>query len=66
MRKPERIKDVLHKLGVIWMKSPDLRFFQLLTSLGLQDGDMFYLEDDELERHLNKHINRLYGKKMSW
>lgn len=54
-RNPERIPRLLTMLGQVWMENPDLRFFQLLNSLGFLsvkgDGtieDPFYLEDDEI------------------
>jgi hypothetical protein len=54
-RNPDRIPKILTLMGQVWMENPDLRFFQLLTSLGFLepkgDGtieDPFYLEDDEI------------------
>ena len=58
MRDPNRIKLLLEKLEKVWMKSPDLRFGQLLENL-ISDRDhnsccIFYLEDEMLENELDK------------
>ena len=53
MRNPERIDRILALIGKAWKSSPDMRFFQLLTAMGL-DGDLFYYEDDDLEQWLKK------------
>ena len=53
MRNPERIDRILELIGKAWKSSPDLRFFQLLTAMGL-DGDLFYYEDDDLEQWLKE------------
>jgi uncharacterized protein YihD (DUF1040 family) len=61
-RNPDRIPKILTLLGQVWMKEPDMRFFQLLTHLGFLepqgDGtieDPFYKEDDEI-------LNAVYNK----
>ena len=53
MRNPERIDRILELIGKAWKSSPDLRFFQLLTVMGL-DGELFYYEDDDLEQWLKE------------
>ena len=53
MRNPERIDRILNLIGKVWKKSPDLRFFQLITSMGFS-GDLFYYEDDEFEQWLKE------------
>lgn len=56
-RNPDRIPKLLTMLGQVWTENPNLRFFQLLTTLGFLlptgDGtieDPFYEEDDEIMR----------------
>lgn len=56
MRDPARIKRILGKLQEYWRIYPDLRFFQSLYSITRTTGDMFYLEDDEFEKQLDKAI----------
>ena len=53
MRDPKRIPEVLAELERYWEKRPDLRFFQLLSSIPLDNApkDLFFYEDDKfLER----------------
>ena len=63
-----RIEKVLWQVRDYWRGNPDLRFFQLLEVLKQQilrhkasgnnlyepDGDLFYFEDDELLKTLQK------------
>lgn len=55
MRDEERIARIAEKLAKVWELEPDLRFFQLLSAIPLKDvcGDLFYYEDDALERSLD-------------
>jgi hypothetical protein len=56
VRDPSRIDRILEKLGREWKKFPDMRLGQLLFVLMTvwDDGkDVFYYEDDRLERALN-------------
>ncbi len=67
-RRPERIDKVLACLEKYWRRNPDLRFFQLLEALKQQilrrkdsgnnlfepADDLFYFEDDELLKILQK------------
>lgn len=64
MRNPERIPRMLAKLQAQWENYPDMRFFQLLSMLGLmesleQDGlvvgikDPFHVEDEAVEKNLD-------------
>ncbi len=54
MRDKKRIKRILKKLEKVWMASSDLRLGQGLENLARARGiDLFYLEDDELERLLD-------------
>ena len=55
MRELERIDRILNLIRVIWIKSPDQRLLQLLINNGvINDGNDWYLEDDDLENHLLK------------
>jgi hypothetical protein len=47
MRDPDRIWPIVHKLGQLWERNPDLRFFQLIRTLDGAKTDSFYTEDDE-------------------
>ena len=51
IRDPKRIGQVLDALGAVWMKSPDLRFGQLMERL-FNKKDIFYVEDDDIILHL--------------
>lgn len=58
MRDINRIHPIIKELEKFWEKSPDLRFWQLISML--QNGnDRFYVEDDvtlKLFKELNKEI----------
>ena len=45
-RNPHRISELLLELNTLWLKYPDLRFFQLVSWLSLEGIDMFNVEDD--------------------
>jgi uncharacterized protein YihD (DUF1040 family) len=60
MREKERIKSILEDLGKIWSSQPDLRLNQLLNILAKTYGDykpndLFYFEDSDLERAIEKY-----------
>lgn len=62
MKDLERIPEVLKAIEAIWIKRPDLRFFQLVTNLqfklGDKSGDLYYFEDRDLLDELGgKHVN---------
>ena len=59
MRDPNRIAHLLVLLGRYWKQSPefsDLRFAQIIEILKLKLGtdDMFYVEDDDLIKLLER------------
>jgi hypothetical protein len=60
MRNPNRIPRILEKLARNWSKYPDLRLGQLLDSLRFvacdRDIDMFYIEDDLIEKELDRRL----------
>lgn len=70
MRDFKRIERILYKLGLLWVKSPDQRFFQLLfnfTRLGTSKEmgvveDPFHYEDSEIECDLDEALRKAYKK----
>ena len=62
MQDEKRIERIMYKLGKLWVKNKDQRFFQLLfnyTQLGTRDKvgtvrDPFYYSDADLEKFLDK------------
>ena len=60
MRDPKRIKRILKKLEKVWIKCPDLRLGQSLENIAKSKGvDLFYLEDNSLERILDGIIEEI-------
>ena len=57
MRSPQRIFPLLEKIVVLWLRYPDMRLGQLLSSLTKEGEDIFYLEDEELTVRLQEKIN---------
>jgi uncharacterized protein YihD (DUF1040 family) len=57
MRDPKRIKKLLKEIETIWMKYPDLRFFQLLINVFRLDENpyFYYLEDDKIIEELKQY-----------
>ena len=58
MRNPNRIPIIIKKLEEAWKRVPDWRLGQLISNLrgpGVQD--VFYLEDDELEKRLDEFLD---------
>lgn len=55
MRDKERIDRILQKLAAVWILYPRQRLMQLLLNVITYDGigDLFYLEDDKLEKTLD-------------
>ena len=65
---PTRIDRILNMIKVDWLSNPDLRLGQIISALNADirqekglpiDDDPWYLEDDDLEKHLRE---RLSGK----
>ena len=61
-RDPERINKILKKIEEIWKANPDLRFGQLFYIITC-DVDIFNIEDDELEKLIDKFKE---GKNWLW
>jgi uncharacterized protein YihD (DUF1040 family) len=62
MRPANRIERILSKLKGIWEKEPDTRLGQLLINLiGYEKGDVYYFEDEELEKLIDEEISKLKG-----
>ena len=52
MRDQKRITRILKLIGNVWENNPDLRLCQLISNLFPRGDDIFYVEDEELERYL--------------
>lgn len=59
MRDPNRIPIVLDLLEKAWKEVPDWRLGQLIENIARDMGwnDAYYMEDDDLEKELRKHID---------
>jgi len=51
MRDPKRIRKILDLIERIWKRNPDLRLTQLIQNC-FGTGDIYYFEDEDLERRL--------------
>ena len=59
MRDIKRIKRIIKLLEKYWNKEPDLRLCQLISNLhGNGKQDIFYTEDDELEKVLKDRLKK--------
>lgn len=56
MRDPKRIEPLLKKIEKIWLKCPDLRLGQLITTHFLTIEKLRLIEDDELEKILEEFL----------
>lgn len=63
MKNPERISIINNLIEDIWVKYPDMRYFQLLSAIQathnnlnnrFSDEDCFHVEDDLMEATLHK------------
>lgn len=57
MRNPERIDIIIDKLRETWVKSPNLRFHQMLENIMREDkidSSWYYLEDEEFEKRIDE------------
>lgn len=62
-RDPNRIDRIIEQLRAHWKSSPDQRLGQLLASLSsVEDLDIFYWEDAELETALIAEARKAKGK----
>ena len=59
MRDPNRIPRVLDLLEKVWKEVPDWRLGQLIENIARDMGwnDAYYVEDDDLQKELRKHID---------
>jgi len=57
MRDPKRIPRLLKKVEKFWKKYPDLRLGQLIINFAY-DTDGYFIEDDKLEKRLDKELNK--------
>ena len=58
VRNPKRIGEFCDRLKAAWAAVPDMRFGQLVAILQSAGGDLFYLEDDEILKLIEKKIGR--------
>ena len=60
MRDPKRIDKVMEAIRTLWIKNPDLRFFQLIEMLPEKINgksiDLFFMEDEEILKRLNAEL----------
>jgi uncharacterized protein YihD (DUF1040 family) len=56
MRPTNRIERILEKLKRVWEKQPDTRLGQLISNLPKDDRDIFFIEDEELEKMLDEDL----------
>jgi hypothetical protein len=55
MRDPKRIKIITKLLKKAWKTKPHMRLGQLLYAIAkLEQVDLYYMEDGQLEKHLNE------------
>jgi len=61
----KRIQKILKLIEKIWKKNPDLRLCQLLYNAidNGDDFDLFYVEDDKVEKDLQKFYKEDLGDK---
>ena len=52
MRDPNRIQPILDDLGNVWRAHPDMRLGQLLVNLVAVDSDLYFVEDEALDKTL--------------
>ena len=52
MRNVKRIDEMLALIRKIWKKYPDFRLFQLFINCFDDDDNLYYIEDDKLEKKL--------------
>lgn len=53
MRDPKRIDIILKLIKKLWKKNPDYRLMQLIGNC-FDEGDLYYIEDDQLRDQLKK------------
>ena len=59
MRDPDRIDQILTRLGDLWKQSPDMRFYQIIQYITPSDvSDTFYVEDDRALRWIEQRIEQ--------
>ena len=65
MREMQRIDRITKLLNKAWKLYPDFRFFQFLVSVDWDNyqGDLFYLEDDRIEKALKQFLE---GENHEW
>lgn len=59
MRDPKRIEKILQLIRCYWLAHPDLRLGQLVVNCCLPGADVFYVEDNVLEKTLIDELERM-------
>ena len=54
MRERARVRRILKMLKEIWESNPDIRLGQLFQNALAGAPELYWIEDDELERHLRE------------
>ena len=65
MRDPARIDVILEQLREVWVKVPDWRLGQLIVNAVKSTEpcpQVFYLEDEELERRLSSLLTQISAR----
>jgi uncharacterized protein YihD (DUF1040 family) len=63
MRDPQRIDEILKRLGDIWKENPDLRLGQLISNVIHDTNNLFYIEDLVLTDLIEMYYNSLKKNK---
>ena len=63
MRDPARIEEMLHLLGQVWRRDPDLRLGQIIfnaaRSRDPEFSDVFSIEDGTLRKGLVRYLQQM-------
>lgn len=51
-----RIYKFVHQLADIWAQTPELRFGQLISNFISENGDIFYISDEEFIEKLKEYV----------
>jgi uncharacterized protein YihD (DUF1040 family) len=62
MRDPNRIDRIIDKLRRYWREHPDLRLGQIVVNMNKTLSDPFHVEDDVLERAIDRALTKDGGR----
>ena len=63
MRDPQRIDEILKRIGDIWKENPDLRLGQLIYNVMKNPNNLYYIEDSVLTDIIEMYYNNLKKNK---